>query len=54
MKNQPGTTTFMTKNEKMMIFVTYAGSQLTYMTQHEKVMIFRDLGGVTTDLHDTA
>ena len=44
MKNQPG--------EKVLIFVTNAGSQLTFITQNEKVLIFCYQRGVTTDILD--
>ena len=44
MKNQRG--------EKVLIFVTNAGSQLTFITQNEKVLIFCYQRGVTTDILD--
>ena len=44
MKNQPG--------EKVLIFITNAGSQLTFITQNEKVLIFCYQRGVTTDILD--
>ena len=43
-ENRPG--------EKVLIFITNAGSQLTFITQNEKVLIFCYQRGVTTDLLD--
>ena len=40
------------QNEKVINFVTHAGSQLTIMTQDEKVIIFHYPPRVTTDFLD--
>ena len=52
MKNRPGTMKNQPGEKVLIIFVTYAGSQLTFMTQNEKVLIFRYPRKVTTDLLD--